>query len=120
VRSDYEFEQKLKQLEYDEKYKKRFVNSLVDVPPMHVFEPRLIFDSTGNARDKDPNKTEVSCTLYLLRHPLSSSAPPGFADPTPSTEISEAGKPLDRCREMHLHRQVPAVPKRLPKGTLIR
>ena len=60
MRSDYEFEQKLKQLEYDEKYKKRFVNSLVDVPAMHVFEPRLVFDSTSNARDKDANKTEVS------------------------------------------------------------
>ena len=71
MRSDYEFEQKLKQLEYDEKYKKRFVNSLVDVPAMHVFEPRLVFDSTGNARDKDANKTEVSPRAQSLAQRLS-------------------------------------------------
>ena len=72
MRSDYEFEQKLKQLEYDEKYKKRFVNSLVDVPAMHIFEPRLVFNTKGNARDKDADKTEVS--LSPLRRALWCSA----------------------------------------------
>jgi hypothetical protein len=65
VRSDYEFEQQLKQLEQNEKHKKRFENSLVDpMPPQQSLESKIKLDFSTNARDHDPKFTEVSTVVF--------------------------------------------------------
>ena len=40
--------EKIKQLEYEEKKKKRFTNSLTQCPPMHILEPTLVFHPIEN------------------------------------------------------------------------
>jgi len=66
VHSDYDLEQKIKQLEQEERSRKRFVESLVCIPRMKKRTRFDVMSFCNNGLDPDPMKTEELFKLSTL------------------------------------------------------